>query len=49
MRREVSSSRVKLRKKVVVDVTDEISLKIEATGVIEQTGNRMIEMRTQPC
>ena len=46
MRREVSSCRLKLRKKVVVDVTDKISLKLE---VIERTGNKIIEMRTQPC
>jgi len=49
LRREVSSCRLKLRKKVVVDVTDKISLKIEATEVIERTGNKIIEMRTQPC
>ena len=33
---------------MVVDVADRISLKIKAKEVIERTGNKMIEMRTQP-
>jgi len=36
-------------RKTVVDIAGWISLKIKATEVIERTGNKIIEMRTQSC